>query len=170
MPVLRVVLAAAVIITAVMLELVVLARWQLPGATPDLLLVVVVALAIARGPLMGAAAGFAGGLLLDAAPPAAGILGISALVYCIAGYWVGRVAERNDRGPVLIISSAVLAEIGVVAASAGLAGLLGEDRVAWDEVVGLVLTGALYAAILASLVVPLVTSLVRRTEPDYQFR
>jgi rod shape-determining protein MreD len=167
MSALRFVLAGALLVTGVMLELVVLARWSMPGATPDLVLVVVVGLAIARGPLMGAGAGFAGGLLLDVVPPSAGIVGLNALVFCMAGFWVGRVAERNERTPLLIIGSAVVAEIGVILAGAALGGLLGEDRVAWEEVPGLALTGALYAAILASFVVPLITSLVGRTEPDY---
>jgi len=164
---LRFVLAGVLLLTALMLELVVVARWSLPGATPDLLLVVVVGLAVVRGPVMGAGAGFAGGLMLDVAPPAAGIVGLNALLYCVAGFLIGRVAERTEPTAVLALTSAVLAEIGIIVFGAALGGLLGDDRVAWSEVVGLALTGALYALVLASLVVPLVIWLVRRTEPDH---
>ena len=167
---LRFVLAGALLVAGVMLELVVLARWSVPGATPDLVLVVVVGLAVGRGPVMGAGAGFVGGLLLDVVPPSAGIVGLNALIYCMAGFWVGRVAERNERTLLLGIGSTVVAEVGVIAAGAALGGLFGEGRVAWQEVPTLAITGALYAAILASLVVPVVTSLVRRTEPDYLSR
>src|SRR5262249_949501 len=66
-----------------------------PGtATPDLLLILVVAVALTRGAEAAALTGFAAGLLLDAM--LAGNLGISSLLYIAAGVWVAFRVEPSD--------------------------------------------------------------------------
>jgi hypothetical protein len=66
-----------------------------PGtATPDLLLILVVAVALTRGAEAAALTGFAAGLLLDAM--LAGKLGISSLLYIAAGVWVALRVEPSD--------------------------------------------------------------------------
>ena len=66
-----------------------------PGsATPDLLLILVVAVALTRGAEAAALTGFAAGLLLDAM--LAGELGISSLLYIAAGVWVAYQVEPSD--------------------------------------------------------------------------
>ena len=87
----RALLAAAAILAAVLIQVTVLNNLPFPGgAGPDLVLVVVVAMALASGPLDGAIIGFAAGLALDIAPPASNLLGQSALVFCLVGYGCGR--------------------------------------------------------------------------------
>ncbi len=61
----------------------------------DLLLVVVVAVALLRGSTVGAAAGFAAGLLYDASTY--GRLGFTSLLLTLAGYWTGRYGETTGR-------------------------------------------------------------------------
>jgi len=79
------------LIVAVIAQLVVVNRAPLPGgAAPDLVLLVVTALAVCAGPMTGMLAGFAGGLALDVAPPAAHLAGEYALVFCLVGYACGR--------------------------------------------------------------------------------
>ncbi len=46
-----------------------------------------------------------------------------------------------------------------------LGGLVGDPRVSWDRVPGLVLTQAAYAVVLAAFVVPGVAALWRRVDP-----
>ena len=58
------------VVLAQLLDVESLARWSWPGATPDLTLLVVVALALLGGPASGARAGLSAGLLADLAPPA----------------------------------------------------------------------------------------------------
>jgi rod shape-determining protein MreD len=64
------------------------------GAKPDVALIVVVSLAMMRGPVWGASVGFAMGLLLDIA--LVQTMGVSSLLYTLAGYFGGRYAESVD--------------------------------------------------------------------------
>jgi len=58
---LRTALTVALVVTAVLLELTVLPFLHLPGATPDLVAVTVIALGLVGGPVRGAATGLAAG-------------------------------------------------------------------------------------------------------------
>ena len=142
MPVRRAIVSAILLVLAVLIEVTVLAPLPFPGATPTLVLVVVVILAAQFGAATGAIAGFAGGLLLDVAPPAAGTIGISALLLTVVGYAVGRFAESDDRPWWSFAILAALAAPLVVLAGAVLGGLLGDPRVRWEDVVGLMLSAA----------------------------
>lgn len=158
-------LAFALLFAATVLQLVVLARLPLPGGTPDLVLLVVVGLALSSGSTTGAASGFVGGLMLDAAPPADGTLGRWALVLCLAGWVAGKaqdVAERSAFVPLAVV--ALLAPATLVA-YAGLGLLLGDPRVTAQAVVSSVPAATLYDVLLAPFVVPLVGYLCRRVEP-----
>ena len=70
-----------------------------PWAVPDLVVVAVLALAIAQGPLTGGLVGAGAGLVLDLIPPASGPLGGWMLVLAVAGAVLGRVAETYQPGP-----------------------------------------------------------------------
>jgi rod shape-determining protein MreD len=62
------------------------------GMAPDLPLIVVILLALRKGPELGCLAGFAAGLLQDFA--AGGFLGAQALTKAMVGFFVGVVAGR----------------------------------------------------------------------------
>lgn len=162
----RIILVAVLIVAAVVIEVTLLAPLPFPGATPGLVLVVVAGVAFALGPVTGAVAGFAAGLLLDLAPPAAGTIGVGALVLTVVGYALGRVFDSDDR-PVILTTllTAAAAALSVLAVAA-LGGLLGNPRIRWDEVLSMVITSALYAAILALPLVPLIRALCRRVLPE----
>ena len=166
MTVRRVVLCSLLIILSVVIEATVLAPLDFPGATPSLVLVTVAALAFAFGPITGSASGFAAGLLLDLAPPATGTLGISALILTLVGYALGRVFDSDSRP--LVFTTVLTAGAAAIAilASAALGGLLGNPRIVWSDVPVMVLTGALYAAILALPIIPLVNRLSRAFVPE----
>jgi rod shape-determining protein MreD len=87
--------AAGLLFAAVVLQVSVVASLDVLGGTPDLVLVTLVAAALLRGPLFGAGAGFAAGLLLDTAT--LGTLGVSSLLLTLAGYWTGRYGETTGR-------------------------------------------------------------------------
>ena len=76
--------------------------------TPDLLLVMIICIALLRGPVYGAVAGFWGGLLMDTA--ALGTLGVTSLLLTVAGYWIGRYGETTgqDRSHAPFVSAAVI--------------------------------------------------------------
>jgi rod shape-determining protein MreD len=91
---------------------------EILGGAPDLALVTLVAVALLRGSIYGAAAGFFTGLVLDTANLAT--LGETSLLLTLLGYWVGRYGETTgrDRSHAPMLSIAVITALyafGVVA-------------------------------------------------------
>ena len=87
--------AAVIVFVAAILEVSVFADVRILGGVPDLLLVTVVAVALLRGSVMGACAGFFAGLVVDTATLET--LGLSSLLLTLLGYWVGRYGETTGR-------------------------------------------------------------------------
>jgi rod shape-determining protein MreD len=109
---------AAVIFVAAIFQVAVFSSLELVGGTPDLLLVVLVAVALLRGSVAGAIAGFAAGLIVDVAT--LGTLGLVALLLTVAGYWGGRYGETTGRGRaqaplIAVVAITVLVGIGAYA-------------------------------------------------------
>ncbi len=131
----RVTFAVAAVLAAVLLQTVLLDRLPFPGGTaPDLVLVVVVTLALASGPMPGMLIGFGAGLALDVAPPASGLLGLSALVFCVVGYGCGRLRGPLERAAWLPLAAVAL---GVAAGEAlyALVGMIfGDPDITWQSV------------------------------------
>lgn len=84
----------------------------LPSA-PDLVLLVVAATALLRGPWAGAVMGLGGGWLIDLIPPGSALLGASALAYLGMGVLLGLarryVATSPTTLPVLSLTAVALA-------------------------------------------------------------
>ena len=165
----RLVFAAFSILVAVILQVTLLSRLGVPGATPDLVLVVVMAFGSVRGPLVGACLGFAGGILLDLAPPAIGYFGTSALLLALAGYIAGIVAERSGGVVVIALITVALVAAAMIVGRAALGTLLGDPRVLLSEVPVLAVTDAVYAVLMAALVMPAVAAIDRVLEPRSTF-
>jgi rod shape-determining protein MreD len=105
----RALLATAAVLAAILLQVTVLNNLPFPGGSPpDLVLVVVVAMALASGPLDGAVIGFAAGLAVDIAPPASDLLGQSALVFCLVGYGCGKLRVELERSAWLPVAGVAL--------------------------------------------------------------
>jgi rod shape-determining protein MreD len=94
------------LVLTVLLQATIAPQVRVLGASPDLVLIVVVCVGLLRGPEIGAIFGFLAGLASAAA--VFGPLGLSSLVLVIVGYLAGRYRETAD------ISSG-LAPIAVVA-------------------------------------------------------
>jgi rod shape-determining protein MreD len=78
------------LVLAIALQTTAVNRLPLPGnGQPDLVLLIVLALAAVGGPVPGMLTGFIGGLALDVAPPGSDLIGEKALVFCLAGYGCG---------------------------------------------------------------------------------
>lgn len=160
----RLLLGLVLVVTALLLQTTVLARLPLPGAAPDLLLVLVVAHALLEGPLTGTVTGFLAGLLADLG--ADHELGRVALVYAVVGYAAGLVYDDGSRSrllPAFVVAVAAAGAVGLYALE-GL--LLGDPRIhgsaIWPALAGTVA----YSVLLTPLVVPLVATLVRRVDAD----
>jgi rod shape-determining protein MreD len=87
--------AALLIFVAVLVQVSILTAYTPLGGTADLVLVMLVSLALLRGSLFGAIAGFGAGLLLDTAN--LGTLGFTSLLLTLAGFWTGRYGETTAR-------------------------------------------------------------------------
>lgn len=101
---------AVLVFVAGVLQAAVFASAGVFGATPDVLLVTLLAIALRRGAVAGAVAGFLGGLLLDVATLES--LGVTSLLLTVVGYWIGRFGETAARdrtyAPVLSVLAATV--------------------------------------------------------------
>ncbi|MFE6053460.1 rod shape-determining protein MreD [Kitasatospora sp. NPDC056446] len=164
----RIPVSAGLILLGLILQVSVFGRLQLPGATPDILLLVVVGLAMVYGPSGGCLVGFSAGLLADLAPPSDHAIGRYALVLCLMGYAAGLL--RPDHGRQRSVSSALLVVGAAAVAStllyATVGALVGDTAARHVGLGGLVISALLYDLLLAPFVVPLVMMLGRRFGRD----
>jgi rod shape-determining protein MreD len=93
----RILLSAVLVVVALVVQVSVFARLGLPGAVPDLLLLVVIGLALVYGPVGGCLVGFCAGLLADLAPPSDHAVGRYALVLCLLGYGAGLLRPESGQ-------------------------------------------------------------------------
>jgi rod shape-determining protein MreD len=166
MPPARIAVAAALVIVALAVQVTMLARLPLPGATPDLLLVTVVALALAHGPGFGLVTGFAAGLASDLVPPADHPVGRWAFALTLVGYLAGLAKPEIRRSafvPLIVVSVAGAASVLLYAA---LGALTDDIHVTWRAVSEVLPTAVLYDVVLSPFVVPAVLVMVDRVEPD----
>jgi rod shape-determining protein MreD len=162
----RILLSAVLVVGALIVQVSVLARLQLPGAVPDLLLLVVLGLAMVYGHTTGALTGFAAGLLADVAPPAEHAVGRYALVLCLIGYVAGLTKPDNGQHrsatvPMLVVASAAVSSTLLYA---GVGALVGETAAGQVGLLPLLFTATVYDLLLAPFVVPLIMWVARRTE------
>ncbi len=116
--------AGGVMTLAVLLQVMFVSEIEVASGHPDLVLVTLVAVALGRGPLIGAVVGFWAGFALDLATFE--ILGLNALLLTLAGYGAGRVGQvmsKTSPHPPLI--AVALATVGVLLGSAFLHFVLG---------------------------------------------
>lgn len=121
--------AAVAVFVAAMLQTVIVSSLVVGGGTPDVLLVVVVALGLVRGAVPGAVFGFMGGVMVDLVT--LDTMGITSLVLTLAGFWAGRYGETTGRDR----RFAPVIAVGAITVLAGLFGfvlhyMLGEEVVA----------------------------------------
>ena len=83
------------VFVASILQVTLFSSVQILEGTPDVVLLTLMSIALLRGSIYGAAAGFAAGLLVDTANLAT--LGVTSLLLTIAGYWIGRYGETTGR-------------------------------------------------------------------------
>ncbi len=86
--------AFLVLFVAALLQLSVLTEYR-PFRTASIVLVALLSIALLRGSIFGAVAGFMTGLLLDTAT--LGTLGVTSLLLTIGGFWIGRYGETTAR-------------------------------------------------------------------------
>jgi rod shape-determining protein MreD len=119
-------LVAAIVFVAALLQVTLFASLDLAGGTADVLLLSLLSIALLRGSVVGAVAGFGAGMLVDVMT--LDTLGVSALLYALAGYWTGRYGETTGRDRAHAPLLAVLVfTIAIAVVGYGLHFLLGDD-------------------------------------------
>lgn len=158
----RALLTGLLVITAAVLQTVLVARLPLPYGRPDLVLVLVAAIAMAAGSGAGMSVGFAAGLVSDllADHPA----GMLALVLCLVGYACGLVPDASERSVLLPLGVVVIAATAATLGFAVLLAIVGSPRLDWHDVGASLPASAAYDVILAAFVVPLVNVMYRRLD------
>jgi rod shape-determining protein MreD len=147
----------SLVLTAVtvVVQLTIVDRIAFPGGGgPDLVLLLVAALALAGGPMAGVLTGFSAGLALDVAPPGSHFTGEDALVFCLIGYACGLLAD--DFSGDAEQGRSALFEIVVTAAGAvcgeALVALLGvmlsDPRVSWPAITNVLPAAVAYDVLL----------------------
>lgn len=107
---------AAMVLVAVLLEVSVMPYVNVADGIPDLLAPTVVVIALLRGSLVGAVAGFSSGLLLELTAPI-GTLGVLALLYLAVGAWCGRYCESEESTS--LVAPLALSVVATVAVQLG---------------------------------------------------
>jgi len=164
----RAVISVVVVAVTVVLQLTIVNRIAFPGgAGPDLVLLVVAALALAGGPMAGVLTGFLAGLALDVAPPGSHFTGQYALVFCLVGYFCGLLADDGsgdaEQGHTALFEIVVVA-VGAVCGEALLALLgvmLSDPRVTWPAITNVLPAAVAYNVLLCPFVLYAVAAALR---------
>jgi rod shape-determining protein MreD len=166
MPFVRGLLLALAVLVAVVLQVSFFGYFSFDGVVPNLVLLLVVAAALTRGPEFAVVLGFAGGLAADLLPPAQHVAGRWALALVVVGYLAGRVradAARSTVGALVtvaassFIGTSVFALTGIVTRDPGVPAL---------EALQVVPQSVLYDLLLAPFVLPLAMRMFRRMQPE----
>ncbi len=161
----RVAVAIALVVVALILQVAVFPQFAWEGIVPNLCLLVVVASALVRGPSFAATLGFFAGLLLDLAPPADHVAGRWALALVTVGLVAGLM--RQDTRPSASTVVATVAVSSFVGTSVyALTGVVLGDGVAGSgDLARVIVVALLWDVLLTPLVLPVVMRLLARLEP-----
>jgi rod shape-determining protein MreD len=164
----RAVISLVVVAVTVVFQLTVVDRIAFPGgAGPDLVLLVVAALALAGGPMAGVLTGFLAGLALDVAPPGSHFVGQNALVFCLVGYLCGLLADDGsgdaEQGHTALFEIVVTAAGAICgeALRALLGVMLSDPRVTWPAITNVLPASVAYDVLLCPFVLYAVAAALR---------
>lgn len=165
MAVVRAALFTALLLAAVVLQTAFFPYFAYAGVVPNIVLLVVVAAGLTRGPELAAVLGFTGGLLIDLTPPADHIAGRWALALMVVGYLAGRV--RPDAGRSAAAALATVAAGSFIGTSIfALSGMVMVDTsVTAGEALRVIPLSLLLDLLLAPFVLPLAIRVFRRVQP-----
>ena len=167
MSLVRGLVALALVSVALVLQVTLFPHLAWAGIVPNLVLLVVVASALARGAQFAAVLGFVSGLLLDLAPPADHVAGRWALALTIAAFLAARV--RQDQKPTALAVVGTVAAASFVATSLfALTGVLLQDPdMSVAGLLEVVLIAVVWDVLLTPFVLPPLMKLFARFSPQW---
>lgn len=150
----------AIVLAAVLMQVVFFSYFKIFGAAPDIVPVVVAAIGLLGGAVIGAVVGFSAGLLLDIS--LLETLGVSSLILLSVGYLAGRYRESfeidSSLAPALVIGGLTFL---AVAGSTAIELTLGVDTPVSGAIVGAAIVKGILAFLLAYPVYPLIRLALR---------
>lgn len=171
----RVLLGTVLVTLALALQLVILPHLGLPGAVPDLVLLVVVGFAFGHDQgesgggvpdglpeTVGAVTGFCAGFAVDIAPPADHAIGRYAFVLCVVGWIAGRMSQVAQRSALRTMFLVGFLALGSVLLYAALGVVVGDHHFRLGRDLPTALAAGGYDALLAAFIVPGVRALAQR--------
>jgi rod shape-determining protein MreD len=165
----RVLPTAAAILAAALLQVGLAPYMAIGGVVPNFLLIVVVTLALVEGPIPGASAGFAAGLIFDLL--GSGPVGPMALVLAVTGYMAGLLHEHMfAEGWLLPLTVLFVASLASSIAYGILLNILGVGGPFVITFLTKMLPEAIYDTALALLVYPWLARFLRQDRPMKTFR
>ena len=167
---LRLLTVTVLVALAVVLQVTAFADLTIHGVVPNLALLVVISVALVRGPEAAAVTGFGAGLLLDLVPPADHTAGRWALALVVVGY-LAALVRQDARGSALAAVLVVASGSFVATSLFALTGfVLGDPRVSVAAVLEVLPFTVLYDVLLTPFVVPVSIWLLSRLEPAPAWR
>ena len=165
MPLARGLLFTLLLLAAVVLQVTFFGYFSYDGVVPNLVLLVVVAAGLTRGPELAALLGFVGGMAIDLVPPADNVAGRWALALVVVGYLAGRVRQDSSRSTVGVLVT-VAASSFVATSLFALSGMLLRDpAIPVAEALRVIPVALVYDLLLAPFVLPPAMRLFRRVRP-----
>ena len=163
--------ALAAVFVALVLQVSVFPHVAWHGIVPNLVLLVVVAAALTRGPQFAAVLGFCGGVVLDLAPPADHVAGQWALALVLVGYVAGRVGAEQQLTTGRATATAVVATVAVssfvgTSVFALLGTVLGAAAFEVSTLLQVILVAVVWDVLLTPFVLPPLMGMFRRFESD----
>jgi len=126
-----------------------------PGVTPPLTLVLVLSLALRRSPQQAALVGFLTGLLIDVLPPSTTPIGISAFAFCVVAAVVSMSRTYLEGAVLMPLLAAAGASVSVLFLRLVISLVTGASVGLSGNIVAAIITSGLYAAMLASFILPI---------------
>jgi rod shape-determining protein MreD len=138
---------------------------SIEGVVPDLVLLLVVAAGLARGPEYAAPLGFAAGLVLDLAPPADHVAGRWALALVLVALLAGRVRQDARRSPIAGLATVAVCSFIATSVFALSGVVLGDHALPASEMMQVIGIALLWDVVVAPLLLPGLMALFERTRP-----
>ncbi len=164
------VVGTAIVCAALVLQVTLFPHFAWQGVVPNLVLLVVVGAALARGAGFGMVLGFLSGVALDLAPPADHVAGRWALALVLVGYVAGRVRPETRASVSGVVATVVVCSLlgTSVFALSGL--LIGDLTLGFGDLLRVIGVAVLWDVLMTPLVLPLVARVFEALAPPQHAR
>lgn len=167
MKALRPVVALLAVLVAIVLQVTLFPHVAWEGIVPNLALLVVVAAALTVPPPQALFLAFAGGLLLDLAPPADHVAGRWALALTVVAFLVARLRQDVRPGALTVVATVAAASFVGTSLYALTGVLLSDPVLGITEILQVVLVAVVWDVALTPFVLPLLMKLFEQLEPGW---